>query len=1177
MHEPDSPNTDGAQDGLDPLDSTSAVGSCPSPLLETPPLSGSDTEMTSSPISNPLNTSPDDTLQEVSVGSEQSRGSDYGTWSCDSDDDSNASKFIKISQPPSIKPTEPVNPFRQKNSAAAQEWDCRKQYGENSNILDELMQYQGLEEVKQHFLNIKSKVAICKEQDTNGKMNILKLERFNAVFQGNPGTGKTTIARLYAKFLYEAGILQSQYIKETTGVQVASEGAKGMKLTIQDMTNDEDGGVIFVDEAYQLMTPYMDRDGKQALDILLAALESNIGVLSAVFVGYKDEMEPFFEHNPGLESRIPYSIKFTDFDDGELWHIFTNNILKHYGGGMRVEGGLDGVYVRIAIRRLAQGRGNRGFGNARAVENLLARIRQRQAQRLMRERNGKRGQSLDCLFFTKEDLIGPDPSAMARNCPAWIKLQELIGLEEVKQSAERLIGMIELNYQKELREEPPLKLPLNQVFVGSPGTGKTTVAKLYGQILADLGFLSRGDTVLKTPADFIGNCLGMSEAKTKAILESTVGKVLVIDEAYMLDAGNSQKNQDTFKTGIIDTIVSMTQGVPGEDRCIILIGYEDKIRDLFQNANPGFSRRFPVKHPFHFKDFTISQLEEILRLKILEDGLICTDDAIAAARELLKQALMRPNFTNAGEVNGILTAAKMNYESRISRLPLKEKLHATALEAIDFDPEFIQREIFELNHDQSLKGLVNSHIIDQLAGYQRSYIMAKKHKLDPRSFVLTNFIFKGPPGTGKKTAACHLGKMFYNMGFVSTKEVVECSATDLIGQYVGQTAPKTRKKLLDALGRVLVISESGRLMSGSFAAEAVEELLQFLANASNSGKMVVILTGLTTDMNKLLEQYPTLSGLFPEQLVFETMSPDNCIDLFLRELEGSGISAKVDSLKQSSSEDYCKVRHLFRSLGAISGWSNARDVKNLARQVMRRAISAPHPGGLPHELSITCVHVTECMEQMKAQRNGLVRASSNSSRLSNGRTNEVEQQAMAPPQARQDFYSNMRQTMDKRFSLDTSALHQPSVSYKTSAQLNSSTAQKAAGSTIDGEQNYQSFPSKDTATATREEGVSDEDWQNLCKMKKEQTLKSQLQTISIQTLERQLKSFEEKGDGINIERFRERLTEAQKKKLEEEKIQKALQEMGRCEYGFAWVREGEGYRCEGGSHYVSDAQLAERL
>lgn len=258
------------------------------------------------------------------------------------------------------------------------------------------------------------------------------------------------------------------------------------------------GGVIFVDEAYQLTADYVGGSGRQSLDMMLVAMENNIGRLAAIFVGYKDEMEPFFEHNPGLESRIPYTVHFADFNDSELWQIFVDTIDEQYKGRMRVEGGLSGLYVRIAIRRLGQARGSRSFGNARAVHNLLARIKERQACRLSYEKEQQRNmecqhQEPDCYLFTKEDLIGPNPSVAAKSCPALLKLSKLIGLEQVKKSVAHLIRMLEVNYQRELREESPLRFSLNQIFVGAPGTGKTTVAKLYGQILVQLGYLSRGD------------------------------------------------------------------------------------------------------------------------------------------------------------------------------------------------------------------------------------------------------------------------------------------------------------------------------------------------------------------------------------------------------------------------------------------------------------------------------------------------------------------------------------------------------------------------------------------------------------------------------------------------------------------------------------------------------------
>ncbi|KAL6802265.1 P-loop containing nucleoside triphosphate hydrolase protein [Trichoderma sp. SZMC 28012] len=1139
------------------------------------PASGGNIGHSSSHIPSTLDAALPTAFKEIGYASE----SDGGKCSTDeSDHGSDTSGFSLIPQQPSVKPATPKNPLEQKVSAAAHEWGRRKQQGEKSSVLEKLMQYQGLEEVKQYFLDIKSKVDIWKEQDPDGTMNVLSLERFNVVFQGNPGAGKTTVARLYAKFLHDEGILVSEYILETSGAQVALEGASGMQRTIEEMTKYGRGGIVFIDEAYQLMANHTGQGGKQALDILLAALENNIGSIAAVFVGYNDEMAPFFEHNRGLESRIPHTINFADFDDGELWQIFTNKLHEQYDGGMRVEGDVDGLYVRIAIRRLAQARGSRGFGNARAVENLLNRIRQRQARRLMREKNEMQNQTPDCRIFTREDLIGPDPSVMARTCPAWIKLQELIGLEEVKQAAERLIGMIELNYQRELREEPPIKFSLNQIFVGAPGTGKTTVAKLYGQILVDLGYLSRGDIILKTPADFIGDALGTSEAKTRTLLESTVGKVLVIDEAYMLDAGDSNKDQDKFKTGIIDTIVSMTQGLPGEDRCIILVGYEDKMHDLFQNVNPGFSRRFPVKNPFHFKNFTIDQLEEILRLKMIEDDLICTDDAIAAARELLTQALMRPSFTNAGEVNSVLTAAKMNYGTRISRLPLEKKLSAAALEAIDFDPEFILKRNFEPGCDKTLEGRVDSHIIDQLVGYQRSYCLARKRNLDPRTFAATNFIFKGPSGTGKMTTARHMGKIFYDMGFVSTKDVVEYAATDLIGQYVGQTAPKTRKKLKDGLGRVLVISDSGRLLNGSYAAEAMEELLQFLANPLYAGKIVIVLTGSTADMNKLLSQYPTLSGFFTEELLFEAISPDDCVKLLLQELEVPGIDIKLDILDDRASDDYCKVRHLFGSLGAQSGWSNARDIKNLAKQIIKRAFfDVPEQLHLDQELSLTFRHVIETMEKTVSLRRGRARTSDSARRSGSNPSPVYEdhREATAPPQHRMNTYSNTPSVVNTRPGSGSTEQSQSFTNYKTLPQLNPFFAQNEDSPAMIGDKRQQAF--SDNTNGVREGGVSDEDWQDLCKKKKDHAFMNRIRKMKVQTLERQLASFEETEDAENAELFRTRLTEAQKKIAEEEKIQKTLREMGRCVNGFSWTRDGEGYRCEGGMHFVADKDLLERM
>jgi len=152
--------------------------------------------------------------------------------------------------------------------------------------------------------------------------------------------------------------------------------------------------------------------------------------------------------------------------------------------------------------------------------------------------------------------------------------------------------------------------------VGNPGTGKTTVAKLYGEILRDLGFLSKGELIVKNPSDFIGAALGQSEENTKAILKSSVGCVLLIDEAYGLNpsSGGSLSAPCPYKTAVIDTIVAEVQGVPGDDMCVLLCGYTDEMDDMLRNANPGLKRRFQNQNRFIFEDYNDSDLYKILQL-----------------------------------------------------------------------------------------------------------------------------------------------------------------------------------------------------------------------------------------------------------------------------------------------------------------------------------------------------------------------------------------------------------------------------------------------------------------------------------------------------------------------------------------------------------------------------------
>lgn len=213
-----------------------------------------------------------------------------------------------------------------------------------SSEIDKLMEMIGLESVKEKFLSIKANVDVAVRQGVD-----LNKNRYGTILPGNPGTGKTTVARLYASFLKSVGKIPGEKFIETSGSKF-NDGVSSCRKMLEEI-QQSGGGVLFVDEAYQLVQG-ASYGGSAVLDFLLAEVENLTGKVGFILAGYQRQMEAFPAHNPGLSSRFPHEMKFQDMEDKELRQVLAHRVESTYRQKMKVEEGLDGLYCRIVARRI---------------------------------------------------------------------------------------------------------------------------------------------------------------------------------------------------------------------------------------------------------------------------------------------------------------------------------------------------------------------------------------------------------------------------------------------------------------------------------------------------------------------------------------------------------------------------------------------------------------------------------------------------------------------------------------------------------------------------------------------------------------------------------------------------------------------------------------------------------
>ncbi|MEU8767472.1 right-handed parallel beta-helix repeat-containing protein [Streptomyces griseus] len=513
----------------------------------------------------------------------------------------------------------------------------------------------GLENVKQQVGTLVNLTRLAQRREQLG-MPAPPMSR-HLVFAGPPGTGKTTVARLYGAILAELGSLRSGHLVEVSRADLVAQVVGGTAIKTSETFQRALGGVLFIDEAYTLTSDSGNGGadfGREAVDTLLKLMEDHRDDVVVVAAGYSREMDSFLGSNPGLASRFSRTVEFENYSVSDLVAIMESMCAQH-----QYELG-EGTAQALAAHFGAMDR-DAGFGNGRAARGVFEEMVDRQAVRLSAQAQvGER----DLRLLLPDDVSATAASAAGTAAPAddpLTRLGDMIGLAGVKREVADLVNLITTARHRAAAGLPVPTLSNHLVFTGSPGTGKTTVARLYGEVLTQLGVLERGQLVEAARADLVGRYIGHTAQLTREVFEKARGGVLFIDEAYTLTprGGGADFGQEA-----VDTLLKLMED-HRDEVVVIVAGYTDEM-ERFLASNPGLSSRFPRR--ISFADYSSEELVTIVRAQAAAMGYECGPGTGPLLKEHFDAVPRDRSFGNARLARQVVESMVTRQAGRLSSL-----------------------------------------------------------------------------------------------------------------------------------------------------------------------------------------------------------------------------------------------------------------------------------------------------------------------------------------------------------------------------------------------------------------------------------------------------------------------------------------------------------------------------
>ena len=785
------------------------------------------------------------------------------------------------------------------------------------DILSDLDRYIGMDEVKKAVREIAFTVHNSVQRAQRG-LGEQEKSGIHIVLTGNPGTGKTTIARKLGEILESIGYLDSGHVVEVDRSKMVSPYQGETPKVVDRLCDKAMGGILFVDEAYTLaplsQSGDKDQQGTQALEQLMKRMEDDRGKFVVIAAGYRQEMDNLFRINPGVRSRFSYFLNIDDYTPDQLFQI-----MSVFAKEKKYVFTDEAKELTLKMITELYNSRDKDFANGRTMRQLFDKIVAKQAERL---------QKVDISTLTNEQMMTIDVPDIPYEAPKTVdykeclsKLNGMVGLAAVKKEISNLAAFLNLQIR---RGETNTFQGKHYVFTGNPGTGKTTVARIMADVFRTLGILSRGQLIEADRAKLVAGYSGQTAIKTNQLIDSAMGGVLFIDEAYTLKSSD----QDSFGAEAIDTLLKRLEDDRGKFICIVA-GYTDQMHD-FIDTNPGLKSRFT--QTIHFDDYTPDELTEIFINLAKGKNFTIDEETQAAIHRQFEQLYLRrdKNFGNAREARRMFDQAVEKQSQRLVgmmgnpdfkdddmyRITTADLEVAQAEKARPLDE--VLNELDEFIGMRSVKNMIRRLAVQSMFMKQRAAMGAGKVQQMSMNFILT-----GNPGTGKTSIARKMGEVLQSMEILPTSRVIEASRATLVGKYMGET-PKIVNNMCDkAMGGILFIDEAYTLSSENdqYGKEAIDTLMKRMED--DRGKFVVIAAGYKDEMETFLAVNPGLASRFSHKMHIDDYNEDELLAIFKK-------MASKDNYKLSPEAEFKLMDLICRKvISKSSSFGNAREMRNM--------------------------------------------------------------------------------------------------------------------------------------------------------------------------------------------------------------------------------------------------------